>query len=64
MSYKFTKAECDAGNVTFGDEIKVGVDYADTNKTAGDSLSQAIEDAVNGKFIPYVYMQRKSILFA
>lgn len=58
ISYRFSKDDCDNGNVTFGDEIKDGVQYADVDRTDGDILDTAINDAKAGKYIPYIYMER------
>ena len=58
VSYRFSKDDCDNGNVTFGEEIKDGVQYADVDRTDGDLLDTAITDAKNGRYIPYIYMER------
>lgn len=58
VSYRFSKDDCDKENVTFGDEIKNGVQYSDVDRTDGDSLDEAINDAKNGRYIPYIYMER------
>lgn len=58
ISYLFTKEECDNDNVTFGKEIKDGVHYSDMDRTDGDKLDIAIKDAIDSKYIPYIYMER------
>ena len=59
--YTFTKAQCDAGDVTFGDEIKAGVHYSDVDRDIADpadKLNIAIQEAIDGKYIPYIFQLR------
>ena len=56
MLYTFTKADTVNGNVTYGKEIQNGVEYLDQARDA--DLILRIEEAAEGKYIPYVYAQR------
>lgn len=59
--YTFTEDDCKNDNVTFGDEIKAGVQYYDKNRDKNDPddiLNIAIQDAIDGRFIPYVFTER------
>lgn len=61
MLYTFVKQDCIDGNVTYGDEIKAGVQYYDVDRDKDDPtdlLNIAIENAKNGMYIPYVYTER------
>lgn len=61
MLYTFTENDCINGNVTFGDEISAGVQYYDKDRNKSDPadlLNIAIQDAIDGKFIPYVFTER------
>ncbi|MGN0341735.1 MAG: hypothetical protein ACI4DO_02985 [Roseburia sp.] len=59
--YTFTKADADAENVTYGAEIKDGVDYYDVNRDPSDTtdtLYRAIENAKADTYNPYVHTSR------
>lgn len=63
MVYTFKKNDCktDVNNVTYGEEIKANVEYADLDRDktdATDPLNIAITEAKNGKYIPYVFTER------
>ena len=58
VSYRFSEDDCKNINVTYGDEIKNGVQYANVDRTDGDLLDTAINEAKNGRYIPYIYMER------
>ncbi|MDE7434838.1 MAG: hypothetical protein K2N01_03300 [Lachnospiraceae bacterium] len=51
--YLFSKADDTNGNVTYGDELKLGVNYSDEPRDT--HLEDIISNAQNGKYIPYVY---------
>lgn len=53
--YTFSKADVDGGNVTYGSEMKDGVNYYDADRVNGDTLSTAIENAAS--YLPYVHRQ-------
>lgn len=61
MLYTFTEQDSIDGNVTYGDEIKAGVQYYDKDRdksNPADLLNIAIKNAEAGVYIPYVYMER------
>lgn len=61
MLYTFLEQDCIDGNVTYGEEIKAGVQYYDKDRdkdNPADYLNIAIENAKNGMYIPYVYTER------
>lgn len=61
MLYTFVEQDCIDGGVTYGDEIKAGVQYYDKDRDKDDTadlLNIAIENAKNGIYIPYVYTER------
>lgn len=61
MLYTFLENDCKNGNVTFGEEIRAGVQYYDRNRDKTDTtdlLNIAIQNAVDGVFIPYVFTER------
>jgi hypothetical protein len=61
MLYTFADTDASSGNVTYGEEISDGVEYSNRNRDkndANDVLNKAIQDAKDGKFIPYVFTQR------
>lgn len=51
--YLFSKKNDTDGNVTYGDELKLGVNYSDQDRDA--HLEDIIANAVNGLYNPYVY---------
>lgn len=51
--YIFSKADDTAGNVTYGEEMELGVHYSDQNRDT--HLEDMITNAVNGIYNPYVY---------
>ncbi len=56
MLYTFTKADTTIGNVTYGKEIKDGVEYLDQDRD--DYLRARITEAGQEMYIPYVHTQR------
>lgn len=57
--YIFTKDDFDTGNVTFGSELKYGVDYYDADR---DSALQEIIDKADTVYNPYVYRVKKILV--
>ena len=57
--YTFTKDDFDSGNVTYGKELSYGVDYYDLDR---DAALQAIIDASDASYHPYVYIVKNILV--